>query len=168
MITFDTRDGLPVSLRTDCLVIGLFDETELSGTAKAVNTSCKGRLAKLLKEGDLRTRLADMQILHDLPGLKSSRLLVVGLGKRNEFDRRAWRKAITAALGQCLKTRAADIVIALDRPGATQLDDYYLGRAIAEITGHVLYRTNDLKTARKPPKPALSRVSVSIGAAARA
>jgi leucyl aminopeptidase len=167
MIRFDTRDGPIVSLRTDCLVIGLFDDAEFSGAAKAVNAASNGRLAKRVKEGDLSCRLADTQMLHDMPGLKSSRLLVVGLGKRNEFNRRAWRKAVTAATGQCLKTRAAEITLALDRPGATQLDDYYFGRAIAEITGHVMYRTNDLKTARKAPKPALSRVSLSINAAAR-
>jgi leucyl aminopeptidase len=48
--------------------------------------------------------------------------------------------------------------VALDRPDAKQLDDYYLGRGVAELAGAALYRVNDLKTARKPPPPALKKV----------
>jgi leucyl aminopeptidase len=48
--------------------------------------------------------------------------------------------------------------VALARPTSKQLDDYYIGRGVAEITGTVLYRINDLKTARKPPPPSLKKV----------
>ena len=43
-------------------------------------------------------------------------------------------------------------------PGGRELDDFYFGRAVAEITGSSLYRINDLKSARKPRPPALARV----------
>src|SRR6185312_15068451 len=37
-------------------------------------------------------------------------------------------------------------------------DDYFLGRAVAEIAGSALYRINDLKTAKKQKLPALQKL----------
>src|SRR6185437_12716343 len=50
------------------------------------------------------------------------------------------------------------IAVAIDRPDTKELDDYYFGRAIAEVTGAALYRVNDLKTGKKPKAPALQKV----------
>ncbi len=66
-----------------------------------------------------------------------------------------------AALAATLKTRAAHLALAIDQPDTDDVDDYYLGRAVADLTGSALYRTNDFKTARKPPRAALQRVSVA-------
>ncbi|MFI4914780.1 MAG: leucyl aminopeptidase, partial [Steroidobacterales bacterium] len=56
------------------------------------------------------------------------------------------------------RTRCNSAAIALERPPAGELDDYYFGRAVAEITGASLYRVNDLKSARNPRPPALARI----------
>jgi leucyl aminopeptidase len=48
--------------------------------------------------------------------------------------------------------------VALDRPESKQLDDYYFGRQVAELTGAALYRINDLKTGKKPAAAALKKV----------
>jgi len=66
--------------------------------------------------------------------------------------------SVDAATGALLRTRIASCAVALDRPEVKELDDYYLGRAVAELTGAALYRINDLKTARKPPPHALKKV----------
>ncbi len=50
------------------------------------------------------------------------------------------------------------MALAIERPSAKELDDYYFGRCVAEITGNVLYRTNDLKTGKKPPIPLIGLV----------
>jgi leucyl aminopeptidase len=50
------------------------------------------------------------------------------------------------------------VALALERPAARELDDYYFGRAVAELAGATLYRINDLKTGKKPPAPALKKV----------
>src|SRR6185437_5295794 len=44
------------------------------------------------------------------------------------------------------------------RPDAKDLDDYYFGRAVAEIAQTVLYRINDLKSGKKPKAAPLARV----------
>jgi leucyl aminopeptidase len=161
MIRFDTTDGRPGTLNVDCLAVGLFDDDRLSGAAQLLNTASRGRIKQLRTDGDVPVRTGEVQILLGLPGVRARRILVAGLGKRAEFDLRAWRKAVTALITACLRTRSAHLALALESPTSEAPDDYYLGRAIADLTLGALYRTNDLKSGRKPKPGALSRVSVA-------
>jgi leucyl aminopeptidase len=161
MIRFDTTDGRPNTLPADCLVIGLFDEDALSGVAASINTASRGKLKQLKATGDLSTKLGETALLHELVGIRASRLLVVGLGKRTEFNQLAWRKAHLAALTASMKTRAAHSIIAIESATTEPPDAYYQGRTISELVGQAEYRINDLKTARKPPKPAQRRVTIA-------
>ena len=149
--------GLP-TLSVECLVVGVFEEAELGAPARTVDAACGGRLKKLLARGDFAGRAGETLLLADLPGLKASHVLLTGLGARKQWQRKAWRKAWVSAAGALNRTRIASCAVALDRPDTRQLDDYYLGRAVAELAGTVLYRVNDLKTGRKPPPPALRKI----------
>src|SRR5213595_1045192 len=142
----------------DCLVLGVFEEAELSGEARSVDAACTGRLKALLERGDFAGRAGDTLLVAELPGIKASRVLLTGLGAKKSYHRRSWRKAWAAAAAALARTRIASCALAIDRPEAKQLDDYYFGRAVAELTGAALYRVNDLKTGKKAPAPALARV----------
>jgi leucyl aminopeptidase len=168
MVRFDTPARRITALAADCLAVGLFDEATLSGTARTVNAAARGLLQRLKASGDLPLRLGEIQLLLDPPGLTAKRLLVVGLGKSKDFNQRAWRKAVSAALGASLKSRIAHLALAIDQPDSGATGDYYLGRAVADLTGSVLYRVNDLKSGRKPPRPVLRQVSLAgLSAAAQ-
>jgi leucyl aminopeptidase len=146
------------TLAVDCLVLGVFEEAELGGEGRSVDSACGGRLTKLLQRGDFAGRPGDTWLVGDLPGISAAHVLLTGLGTRKHFNRKAWRKAWAAAAAALNRTRIASCAVALDRPEAKQLDDYYLGRAVAEIAGGALYRVNDLKTGKKATPPALARV----------
>lgn len=146
------------ALKVDCLVVGVFDEAELSAEAASVDAACGGRLKKLLERGDFPGRAGETLLLADLPGLSASRVLLTGLGAKKQFHRKAWRKAWAAAAAALLRTRIGSCALAIARPAARELDDYYFGRAVAEITGAALYRVNDLKTAKKPAPASLHKV----------
>ncbi len=160
MVRFDTVEGYAPAAVADCLVLGLFNEPAFTGVARTVNTATGGRLKQLRLSGDLPTRLGETQLLLDLPGVKTPRVLLVGLGKREEFRRRAWRKALGAGLAYCVKSRSATVLLAVERPAVTQIDDYYLGRAVAELTGTALYRINSLKSERPARPPALRALRI--------
>src|SRR5689334_7704659 len=146
------------TLEVDCLALGVFEDGELSGEAQTVDSATQGRLRKLLSRGDFSGRAGETLLLTDLPGLEATRVLLTGLGAKKTLNRKTWRKALTAAVMAITRTRIASAAIAIERPPAKDLDDYYLGRAVAEIVGSVLYRVNDLKTAKKPKAPALQKV----------
>jgi len=146
------------ALAVDCLVVGVFDEGELGAEARAVDAACGGRLQRLLTRGDFAGRAGDTQLVTEITELPARRVLLVGLGARAQLTRRGWRRALGNALTALGRTRIASVALGLDRPAARELDDYYFGRAVAEVAGATLYRINDLKTGKKPPAAALKKV----------
>ena len=159
MVRFDTPQRRATQVAADCLAIGLFDDDALSGTALAVDKACRGAIKRLKASGDLPVRAGEVQIIAAPRGVSAGRLVVVGLGKRRGFNQRGWRKAVSAAVGAVMKTHCVHLAVAIDQP-----DDaagaYYLGRAVADLTGSAMYRINDFKTANKPPKSRIRKVSV--------
>ena len=149
--------GLP-TLAVDCLVVAVFEEAELGAEARAVDAACGGRLQRLLARGDFTGRAGDTLLITEVTELPARRVLLVGLGARAQLSRRGWRRAWGSAVAALSRTRIASVALALDRPPARDLDDYYFGRAVAEVAGATLYRINDLKTGKKPPAPALKKV----------
>jgi len=146
------------TLAVDCLVLGVFEEAQLGAQGGSVDAASGGRLRKLLARGDFSGRAGETLLLADLPGISATHVLLTGMGPAKQLQRRSWRKAWSSAASALLRTRITSCAVALDRPEVKELDDYYLGRAVAELVGAALYRINDLKTARKPPPPALKKI----------
>ena len=146
------------TLSADCIVLGVFEDGEMPEETDAIDSASSGLLKKLLTRGDFSGRSGETLLLTEIPGITASRALLTGLGNRKSFGRKVWRRALSAAITAILRTRIASIAVAIDRPPLKELDDYYFGRAIAEIVGTALYRINDLKTGKKPKTPALHKV----------
>jgi leucyl aminopeptidase len=155
---FDVWSKGLATLEADALVIGVFEDGELSDEAQTLDSAAGNRLAKLIARGDFPGRANETLLLVDLEGVKASRVLLVGLGNRKNFGRRPFRKALAAAVAALNRTRIESAAFAVARPSFNDLDDYYFGRVIAEVVGNALYKTNDLKTAKKPKPPALQTV----------
>lgn len=146
------------TLSVDCIVLGVYEDGEMSEEAGTIDSASSGLLKKLLGRGDFSGRSGETLLITDIPGISASRALLTGLGTRKSFGRKIWRRALSSALTAVLRTRIASIAVAVERPPGKELDDYYFGRAVAEIVGSSLYRVNDLKTAKKPKTPALQKV----------
>ncbi|MGH8138118.1 MAG: leucyl aminopeptidase [Steroidobacteraceae bacterium] len=146
------------ALGVDCLVVGVFEDGELGQEAQGIDSAAGGRLKKLVARGDFSGRAGETLLLTELPGVQASRALLTGLGPKKSFGRKSWRRALTAAVAALARTRVGSAAVAIERPGGKELDDYYFGRAIAEIVGAGLYRINDLKSAKKPKPSALQKI----------
>ena len=155
---FDVWSKGPAQLAVDCVVVGIFDEPELAGEARAIDAAASGRLKALLARGDFSGRSGETLLLTDVSGVAAGRVLLVGLGPAKGYGRKAWRRACGAAVTALSRTRVRSAGFGIERPSARKLDDYYFGRALAEITGSTLYRINDLKSGKKPPAPVLDRI----------
>ena len=159
-------------LALDCVAVGVFDDGELAAEARALDVRGREKLARLLKRGDFTAKTGETWLI-DYEGIRAERVLLVGLGaksasSRDEISRKTWRRAVTAAISAATRTRITSLALALPRPATKLLSDERFGRAVAELTGHTLYRVNDLKSAKKPRAHALARVVVVAPAKASA
>ncbi len=162
---FETWTQPLAELPVDCVAVAVHDDGELSAEAKTLDLRCREKLSRLVKRGDFTAKPGETWLVTDLEGVRAERVLLVGLGARNaggkeDLSRKAWRRAVGAAVSAATRTRIASLALALPRPGLKALSDERFGRAVAEVAGNTLYRVNDLKSAKKPRAHALARVVV--------
>jgi len=78
----------------ELLTLGLFEgEKELTGAIKHIDGLLNGAIADIIKAGDFTGKLNQILLLYTHNKIKSKRLLLVGLGKREEFSLESIRSA---------------------------------------------------------------------------
>jgi len=154
----------PAKQRTDCAIVGVYDKGTLSTAAEELDKRIGGRIARLVKRGDLRGKTGDLVMLADVPGVPVERVVVVGLGGRNSFKRKQYRKALASALGAVARTGAKDAVSYLGLDGVGDADTYAMTRIAVEAVTNSQYRIPDHKTANKRQKPTLVKFGIAVSA----
>jgi leucyl aminopeptidase len=87
------------ALDTEALVTYVFEEADpVQGRIAELDQAANGLLGKLSKSGELTGKMLEFTLVHALPGLKAARLLLVGAGKREQFNSATLRKVAGAAL----------------------------------------------------------------------
>ena len=152
----------PAKQRTDCAIVGVYDKGDLSAAAADLDKRIGGRIARLVKRGDLRGKTGDMVLLADLTGAPVERVVVVGLGGRSSFKRKQYRKALASALGVVARTGAKDAVSYLGLDGVGDTDTYAMTRIAVEVAANSQYRIADHKTTSKRPKPSLTKFGIAV------
>ena len=148
---FHATSSSAASQRTACAVVGIYEKGELSTAARTLDQKSGGLIRRVVKRGDFNGKLAAVLPIAELPGAPAERALLVGLGPRGEFNRKAYRRAVTAAVEWLAKSGARDAVFYLSQERIAEVDAYYAARYAAESVGAALYRIPDLKSGRKPP-----------------
>jgi leucyl aminopeptidase len=154
--------GSAGEVRSDCVLVGVFESGELTESARQLDRRLGRRLSTLIRRGDFAAKLGETQLLTELPNAPAPRVLLVGLGPRKTYDRRSHRRASVAGAQALVRTAARQAVSWLAHEPVAGVDGYYAGRIAAEAVAQVLYRIPDLKTGTKPPTPALRRMSFGV------
>ncbi|HEU0187413.1 MAG TPA: leucyl aminopeptidase [Gallionellaceae bacterium] len=110
---FSTKPGSPEKLHSGCVVVGVFDGGKLSEAAQALDKAAKHYLSDLIAQGDMSGKNASTLLLHKVPGIASERVLLLGLGKRDELGARQYLDAVRAALRAVQATGAKDALMYL-------------------------------------------------------
>lgn len=101
MLEFSLGSAAVESADTPCVVVGTFDGA-LTPAAAAIDAASGGVLGRLADAGDFRGKAGATLVLHALPGIKSPRVLLVGMGPASEFDARTYVRACADA-GKALR-----------------------------------------------------------------
>ncbi|MCB1859441.1 MAG: leucyl aminopeptidase [Gammaproteobacteria bacterium] len=157
------KSGRLAAVRTSCLVVGIYAKRQLTEPATELNEHCEGALDRLLERGDFDGTAERYQFVYDLPGCSSERVLLIGLGPRDEFDLRAFRKAVAksaAVLNESFPTEAVTCLSALEPSGAT---GYQVLRETVLASAGALYRFQQCKSKTEPQQRPLKRLGLHIG-----
>ncbi|MDP6456922.1 MAG: leucyl aminopeptidase [Candidatus Marinimicrobia bacterium] len=138
-----TRRSLD-SLSPEVLVLGLFEDGELSDFHKNIDEAAAGALSQRIEIGDFEGKAG--KTLSIFPGKPANRILLVGLGKREDFTLDRLRQAA----GTAVKTVQASKIdtMASEVPGGDALKSAAAEVSQAWVEGLILgsYRFLDYKS----------------------
>ena len=143
---FTIKTGSPAKLKTGLLVLGAFAGGKLPALTAAADGAAEGRIAALIKRGDLEDKAGATLLLPDLTGVHAERVLLVSLGKEDEFGDKAWRDALGSAAKALACTPAKDAVIALADIELAKRDLPWRLHQAARILADGAYRFDTLKS----------------------
>jgi leucyl aminopeptidase len=164
---FSIRTLSPETAKTGCVVLGVFggnsSSRELTAPARRVDQKSKGALRQAL--ADLSGKLGSTLLLRGLSGVAAERVLLVGLGARNEFAEAAFRDAVRAAGNVLRELGAKDAALFLvDLKVAERPLSWNVRHAVLCLRD-AFYRFDELKQ-KKNPAPSLGHVTLPLPAAA--
>jgi len=150
---FYAVSGSAARQRTDCAIVGLYESGTLSGAAQQLDAALGGRIGRLVKRRDARGKLGECTLL-DVERGPCERVLLVGLGKKDGFGRKQYKKALLAAAAAVAKTGAADAVSFVSAEPVATTDAYYpaaspRSRSVAPCTAC----RRSAARARRPHRP---------------
>ncbi len=86
------------NVKDEIIIAGVFEETKvLSGAASTIDKLTRGMLKEVLDYGDFSGKLYKTLMLYVKKGLQTKRVLLVGLGKEQEFNLDKLRGAASSA-----------------------------------------------------------------------
>ncbi len=98
------NDATPTStsLQTDCVIVAVFNDGELSSAAKAIDEQSSGAISALIAMGDFTGSKNSVEVLYPLSGIEAKRVMLVGCGNKAKFDLEALR-SVVMKVGKNLK-----------------------------------------------------------------
>ncbi|HWV62169.1 MAG TPA: leucyl aminopeptidase, partial [Oxalicibacterium sp.] len=167
---FSIKSGNPEKQQSGCVIVGVFESRKLSAAASAIDAAANGYLSSILDHGDMDGKLASSLVLHRVPGTQSDRVLLVGLGKDEDFGEAEYRQAVRASVNALANSGASETASFLAELPVKQHDTAW---KVAQLTEAVLdsaYRFDRMKGKAskenngQQAKKGISRCIVSVPA----
>jgi leucyl aminopeptidase len=164
-VEFSIKSGAPESGEKGCVVVGAFEPRKLSAAAANLDRVAKGYLTGVARRGDLPGKLGTTLLLHGVPGI-AGRVLVVGLGRQEEFRDKQYREAVAAAVRALNATGSEEAALHLTELPVGRHDAAWKVAHAVTVAREVAYRFTRMKSKNEGSEPALRRLALSVDRAA--
>lgn len=154
-----------------CLIVGVYESQQLSAAAEALDKLSSGYITMLLKRGDLEGKLEKTLMLHDVPNVPSERVLLVGLGKREDFSEKKYAKAARASIKALSGTAATEALSYLADLPVNNLSVRRKTALLVEMAIDATYRFEAIKRKKQDAdgsKKSLKKLAIHVEDAAHA
>ncbi len=161
---FSIKNVNAAATQSDCLVVGVYEAKVLSEAAQEIDRASKGMISKLLADGDMDGKLEATLMLHHVPGLTSSRLLLVGLGKEADFTEKQYAKAVRASIKALEKSGALDATTCLAQLPVKALSAQRKVAYLSEAALDASYKFAAIKRKEEKasPKKGIAKLTINV------
>lgn len=154
---FNTKIALPETFKADCMAVGVFEEGVLTASARRIDGITRGALRAAVASGDISGARGSVLMLRGLPGVASARVLLVGLGKPDEFNDRAYCDAVRTA-AKAAGSGSASLALAASEWRVKGRDARWHATALVVSAREVPFRSDELKSKKDDNPARLARI----------
>lgn len=143
---FGIKVGTPEKQRGACVVVGIFESRKLTDSAKTLDKITQGYIKNILALGDMDGKVNTSLLLHNVPDTLFKRVLLIGLGKEQEFKEKTFLSTINTTLNTLQKTAVTDATLFLsDFPIKERANPWKVSQIVITATSSI-YRFDQLKS----------------------
>ena len=149
------------TIKTGCLVVGVFENKKLSTAATALNK--KGAIDAALKSGDITGKAGSSLLLRGVADVAAERVLLVGLGDDpTKVSEKAFTAAVQVAARSLNGLGAGDVTLAL--PSVDGRDTAWTIRQTVIAFNEVVFRTDAHKSKKDTIPANVKKVGILVAA----
>jgi len=130
----------------DAVVVNLFEDVRPGGATEAVDRALGGGIADLIAGGDFTGKADQVAVLYPRGAIPARRVILVGLGPREEFDADVVRRSAARAAQRARDLKVRRLATILHGAGAGGLGVETAAQATAEGSLLGLYRYRGQKS----------------------
>ena len=159
---FGIKVGTPEKQRGACVVVGIFESRKLTDSAKILDKVTQGYIKNILAQGDMDGKANTSLLLHNVPDTLFKRVLLIGLGKEQEFKEKTFLAAINTTLNALQKTAVTDATLFLsDFPVKERANEWKVSQIVITAIGSN-YRFDQLKSKPENDQSSLRKMVLCI------
>ena len=149
--TYDAKTSI-ATLKSSCIVVGVFENKKLSPQAQTLDHSGKGNgaITAALKSGDISGKPGSTLLLRNIVGVTAERVLLVGLGPEGELSDKAMSMAALCVARTLTTLGGSDALIALPFDSIKDRDLTWAIRTSILVQRDSSYRCDQLKSKKEP------------------
>lgn len=126
------RQGSLTEAGCDALIVNLFEGVKAPGGATgAIDNALNGAIAAQIADEDFEGKLGECMLVRPVANFPARQVVVVGLGKREDFGVIEIMKAAAAAIRKCKQIKARNVATIVHGAGIAGLPAFDCGRATA-------------------------------------
>ena len=147
MINVTVEQGFIQEIDAGAVVVNLFKGVTQPGRATgAVDRVLGGAITDLIASGDFKGKLGETAVLYSRGAMPAPRVIIVGLGKSEEFDLEGVRKASAAAARRATELGVERLATIVHGAGIGGLEPQAAAQATVEGALLATYKFKELKT----------------------
>jgi len=132
-VEIDIIAGDITQIKSGAIIAGFFEGTKsLDGDIANIDKALEGVISRLIKSDEIKGKLDEVNIIHSLGRLAADRVVIMGLGKKEELTPDKIRGAIAKTCRQLKKQRVEDTATVAHGSGVNDITPEGSAQAITE------------------------------------
>lgn len=159
-MNFSIESSSPEKYQGDCVIVGIFESGKLPNATQTLDDAAQNHINNIANQGDISGKAGTTLLLHNVPGIASKRILLVGLGKEEALSEKTFLSALRTAFKTLHSTGTQNAGVYLTQLTVKNRDTAWNIQQAAILAKESIYRFDRLKS--KPEENTSSLVAVQF------